>query len=173
MSITSGNTPLRNRRNEGSALLVAVMMLVLMGLIGIAALDTMTKDRQVAGYQQRARLAYYAADAGAAAALDIVSAAKSASWVAPALPTTPLGDAVIYPYGQPSYAPDPTVANAVAFWKAGHAVGDGNSLGAGSGGPTLINTLWKIRVLGQTPDGGTAVVEVVATYALAGGANYQ
>jgi len=54
------------------------MMLVLMGLIGIAALDTMTKDRQVAGFQNRARLAFYAADAGVATGLNLVLGVASA-----------------------------------------------------------------------------------------------
>jgi hypothetical protein len=147
------------------------MMLVLMGLIGIAALDTMTKDRQVAGFQQRSRLAYYAADAGAAAALDLVRTAPNANWLPAAFPKTSLGDATMYPNGQPSYTADPTVANPVKFWKAGHAVSDGNAANQGQG-PMLINTLWKIRVLGQTFDGGNSVVEVVATHPLPGGGSY-
>ena len=38
------------RGEQGSALFVAVMLMVLMGLIGFAALDTVTKDQQVAGF---------------------------------------------------------------------------------------------------------------------------
>lgn len=54
------------RRNEqGAALLMAVLFLALMGIIGLASMDTVTRDRQVAGYQSRAQTALYAAEAGA------------------------------------------------------------------------------------------------------------
>jgi hypothetical protein len=51
------------RREQGSALFLAVMMLVLMGFLGLAALDRVTRDEQVAGFQNRARTAFYAAEA--------------------------------------------------------------------------------------------------------------
>ena len=53
-----------DRRERGSALLVAMLMLALMGIIGIASLETVTRDRQVAGYGNLAQSALYAADAG-------------------------------------------------------------------------------------------------------------
>ena len=34
-----------DRRHRGSAMLVAMMMLVLMGLLGIAAMDTASQDQ--------------------------------------------------------------------------------------------------------------------------------
>ena len=166
MSTATENTGRWNRRREGSALLVAVMMLVLMGLIGIAALDTMTKDRQVAGFQQRSRLAYYAADAGAARALDILAGEGNLNDLPP-LPTTALGDAVIYPYGQPAFAADPTVANPISWTHQWDGIPDGAPLDGS--GPR--NSIWLIRVQGQTPEGSTANVEVMALHPMTGSKN--
>lgn len=155
---------LRNRQNDGSALLVAVMMLVLMGLIGIAALDTMTKDRQVAGFQNRARMAFYAADAGVATSLNLVRTATNRS-AKPALPITNLGDAVIYPYGRPAFTGDPLVANPIVYSKDGGPV-QGMNLQVP---PQFVNTLWDIRVEGQTSDGGRSHLEAMATKMLDNG----
>ena len=60
------------RRERGSALFVAVVMLVLMGFLGLAALDRVGSDEQIAGYQNRARTAFYAAHAGVAEARILV-----------------------------------------------------------------------------------------------------
>jgi hypothetical protein len=164
MSERVKNAQRRDRRSEGSALLVAVMMLVLMGLIGIAALDTMTKDRQVAGFEQRARLAFYAGDAGVETGMYLVYNAPSRGALPP-LPATSLGDAVIYPYGQPVFVPDPVVANPVVYVKDGGPV-QGMNLQVP---PQFVNTLWNVRVQGQTPDGGRSNIELMATKMLDSG----
>lgn len=52
------------RRERGTALLVSVLMLSMIALIGMSSMDTVMHDRQVAGFQSRARTALYAADAG-------------------------------------------------------------------------------------------------------------
>ena len=43
----------RTRREGGAAMFVAVLMLVMMGALALAAMDTATRDRQVAGFQNR------------------------------------------------------------------------------------------------------------------------
>ncbi len=63
----------RARRDErGAALLVAVLFLALMGVIGLASMETVTRDRQVAGYQSRAQTSLYAAEAGVNFALGLI-----------------------------------------------------------------------------------------------------
>ena len=47
---------------EGAALFVSVMILALMGALGIMAFNTVLVDRQVAGFQNRAKTAFYAAN---------------------------------------------------------------------------------------------------------------
>ena len=60
------------RREEGAALLVAVLLLALMGIVGLASMETVTRDRQVAGYQSRAQTALYAAEGGISQALEMI-----------------------------------------------------------------------------------------------------
>ena len=43
--------PRRPRREGGAALLMAMLMLVLMGMIGLASLDAVMRDRQASGFQ--------------------------------------------------------------------------------------------------------------------------
>lgn len=137
-----------NRRESGVAMFVAVLLLVLMGWIGLSALNTTTRDQQVAGYQNRSRSAFFAAEAGAAkgrAVLRTVSDRNST----PALPTAFLGDAAMYArwQQQPQYYADP------AFPKPIRYVTDiGPAPGANLANPKLFSTLWLINVVGQSYD---------------------
>jgi len=152
------------KREQGSALIVAVMMLVLMGMIGIAALDTVSKDRQVAGFQNRARIAFYAAEGGVATGLNLVRTADKRT-VTPALPLTQLGDTTIFPAGRPSFRGDPNAANPIVYVRDG-APPEGMNLQVP---PQFVNTLWSVRVEGQTPDGARSHVETMATKLLDSG----
>ena len=78
MSGTQTNE-LRRSRQDGSALIIAMVMLALMGVIGLAALDTVTLDQQVASYQSRKRVAFYAAEAGVAEAFATLEASGTPS----------------------------------------------------------------------------------------------
>ena len=86
-----------------------------MGFLGLAALDRVTRDEQVAGYQNRARTAFYAAEAGIAEARRIVRFERRESdRSTPAFPTEAvprtLGDTTLFDRedGQlPRYFGDP------------------------------------------------------------------
>ena len=82
--------PNRAKREGGAALLMSMLMLVLMGMIGLASLDTVMRDRQVAGFQSLSQTALYAADAAVSEGLDIVRRDIVGSALAPGdcLPTT-------------------------------------------------------------------------------------
>ena len=43
----------RQKREGGASLLVTTMLLLILGLLGFAALQTTTRDQQVAGFQKR------------------------------------------------------------------------------------------------------------------------
>lgn len=160
-------TQIRRRRGErGAALLVAVMMLVLMGMLGLAALDTVTQDRQIAGFQTRARAAFYAAEAGIGSSKNLVRTAGERSTV-PVLTTTSLGDTSIYPYGRPSFTGDPDFVNPVRYVRDGAPWSQGGDLRVGK--QKLVNTLWQANVRGDTPDGATARLEAMLTKLLASG----
>ena len=145
-----------NRRQEGSILLIAVVLLLLLGLIGFAALDTVTRDQQVAGFQNRKKIAFFAAEAGMAEAFE-----KFTTSGAPSVTATSLGDSTIYPYGQPSYREDPSVTDPI--YPVGTAAMPLSSANIGQGGvPTYQISYWKIRVQGDAPGNSMARVEAVA-----------
>lgn len=154
------------RREGGSALFLAVLMLALMGAIGIAALDTATRDRQSAGYQNRAESAFWAAEAGAAEGRAQVRLVND--WGAtPAMPSqsspAELGDDSLYDReGElPVYYGDPAFTNPIA--RAGIA----NFPVPGS--PDYAYSLWRINVVGESAGAGApARIEVIETRVLQG-----
>jgi len=155
------------RQSEsGVALLVAVMMLVLMGMIGIAALETVTQDRKVAGFQTRARAAFYAAEAGLGTSKNLVRKAGERTTI-PVLATTNLSDTATYPYGRPSFTADPDFPNPVRYVRDGAPWVQGGDLRMGR--QKLVNTLWQANVRGDTPDGATARLEAMLSKLLASG----
>lgn len=160
-----------HRREGGSALIVTVLLLVLLGILGLAALDTVTRDQQVAGFQNRSRLAFYAAEAGIADAKnrlrdvwtteDVVDFPDESAAVA-------VGDAALFPYGRPTYYADPAADAGIEYMNAGApSVAGGHDQRLG--GSTRVNTLWRIQVEGRTPDGARSRLDVVATRELDGG----
>ncbi len=162
------------RREAGSAMLVAVIMLVMMGLLGLAALETAGEDQKIAGLSNRSRSAFYAAEAGAAHGRQLIAAADSRSST-PALPNTSLGDATLYVryQTQPRYFADPAPpAGGAAIQYVDDA---GPAEGMNLANPKYVNTIWRINVVGQSPEnaGGTwtqrpstARVEVMQTKVL-------
>ena len=62
------------RHERGAALLLAVLMLAIMGVVGLASMDTTMRDRQIAGFQKRAQTAFYAAEAGVSLGLALLRA---------------------------------------------------------------------------------------------------
>jgi hypothetical protein len=160
------STNTTRRREEGAALLVAVMMLVLMGMIGLAALETVSKDRAIAGFQSRARAAFYAAEAGIGRSKNLVRTAGERSNM-PVLASTNLGDTTIYPHGRPSYQGDPDFANPVRYVRDGRPWSQGGDLRVGK--QKLVNTLWQANVQGDTPDGAMSRLEAMLSKLLASG----
>ena len=144
------------RRNDGSALLVTVMLIVMIGLVGLAALNTATRDQQVAGFQNRKRMALYAAEAGVAQALETLTTASEAT-----VGTGSVGDTTLFPYGTPAYGPDPTVTDPVEDLGTGPFPGMGLNLGQG-GLPTYQLSYWRLRVQGTAPGGSQARLEAVS-----------
>jgi hypothetical protein len=148
--------PDRRRGEAGSALLVTVMLLLMLGLVGLAALNTTTRDQQVAGFQNRKRIALYAADAGIADALQKLTTTQT-----PTLAQTSIGDANLYPHGQPLYRPDPAAANPIEG--LGTAPFPGMGLNIGQGGvPTYQMDYWRVQVEGLAAGGSRARVEAVS-----------
>ncbi len=165
----------RNRREGGIALLIAILLMVLFAAMAVASMDTVKRDRQLAGIHSQSHLAFQAAEAGVAAGLATLRNPPS-TWPSsvaglaafnPPLPNIALGSSYEYPHGQPSYVPDPTAGQAIDYlgvggpcdeWEASTNV---QNIG-GSGGITVLETLFDIQVQGQTQTGARANVEAAA-----------
>ena len=151
----------RKKREGGVALLVAMLMLVLMGMVGLASLDTVMRDRQVAGFQNLAQSALYAGDAGIADSLDIlrteiVSAALSpGDCLTTVLPDTDLGDGN-------SYEPDPSAgSNQICMLASAEPCAEIDA-SIEMGQPIYLYTVWNVRVQGNAPGGATSRIQATA-----------
>jgi len=152
--------PNRDRRREsGAALLVAMMMLALMGLIGFASMDTVMRDRQMSGNTSLAQNALYAADAGVAASLDVLRTEITTTSLTPGdclvgtVPTATL------PNGT-TYGPDSTVSVAnqrICMLASAEPCLEDSSLEL-----NFFNTVWNIRTEGQARAGTVARVGATA-----------
>jgi hypothetical protein len=146
----------RMRREAGSALLITSVLLLILGLFGFAALSTVTKDQQIAGFTKRQRLAFYAAEAGVAKAMETLTTEFT-----PSVPATDLGDASLFPHGRPSFRPDPTAADPVEPMGTGAFPGMSLNLGQ-NGAPTFQLSYWRVRVQGRAPGGSAVRLETVS-----------
>ena len=172
------------RRESGAALLIAVLLLAMLGVIGLASMETVTRDRQVAGFQNRGRVALYAAEAAVAHATGIIR--KNAQTLAPggegalkafdpafpgkgATAVATIGSDFPAP-GSPSYRMDPDAkdpTNLTAPAKAVRYMGRGElcpgwvmSMTVGS--VIWAEALWDIRVRGTGPGGGNVDIQATA-----------
>jgi hypothetical protein len=145
-----------HRDESGSALLLVTLILLMLGLFGFAALNAVTRDQQVAGYLGRKKLAFYAAEAGVAKALETLTTNHT-----PTVPVTSLGDALVFPSGLPTFRPDTTAADPIQ--SLGTGAYPGMSLNIGQGGTATYQlSYWRIKVEGRAPGGSVARVETVS-----------
>ena len=154
------NTATGRPRNEGSALLVAMVMLALMGLIGFSSLDTVMRDRQVAGFQSRAQNALYGADAGIAESLEILKNEITGSSLVPGdcltttLASTTLNNGTIY-------GPDTTASSQICMLASGDPCASLNA-SIEVGQPIFLNTIWNLRAQGVAVGGATSRIHSTA-----------
>ena len=154
-------TPHPIRSQRGSAMLIAMLVLVLMGMIGLASLDTVMRDRQIAGYQKMADTALYAADAGVAKSLDLLHKEVTTAALAPGdclsakLGATDLGGGI-------GYAPDPSAPTDEICMLASAEPCAEVDASIEQGQPVYLYTVWNVRVEGTAPGGATARVQATA-----------
>ncbi len=163
------------RRESGSALIITVLVMLLLGAIGISALDTVMRDQQVAGFQNRSSEAFYAAEAGVSAAKDLIrqnvfSPTDTVNFATAASPVL-IGDYYTYPHGQPQYYGDPKATDAIQSLNRTLTVSGagGSNMRQGTGANWNKFALMQIRVAGQTGDGAVSRLEVVTTNQMPGG----
>jgi Tfp pilus assembly protein PilX len=137
------------KREAGAAMFIAVLLLILMGALGLVALDTASEDRRIAGFQNRSASAFAAAEAG------VAHAAELAKQNVTNVPTQTLSDATVYDReggGLPSYRADPNPlpvgTNPTGIVSAGFGAAEGVAPDAGGGWKT---GKWRINVEGRSP----------------------
>lgn len=147
------------RRQAGGALLISMFLMAAMALIGLASLDTVMRDRQVAGYSSLSSNAMYAADAGLAESLDVIrtdivgAALTAGDCLATPVPTNTL------PNGS-AYGPDPTSGtNQICMLATAEPCLD-SSIELGQ--PIYLNTVWNVRTQGTAAAGATARIQATA-----------
>jgi Tfp pilus assembly protein PilX len=150
-----------NKREAGASLLVSVLLLALMGVIGLASLDAVMRDRQVAGFSSNAQSALYAADAGVAAGLNLMRTQIVGAALAPGdCLTTPIANTTL-PNGA-SYRPDATAAtNQICMLASADPCAEIDA-SIEMGQPVYLYTVWSIRTEGLAPGGATSRVHATA-----------
>jgi type II secretory pathway pseudopilin PulG len=141
------------QREEGSALLVIMLVMAMMGIIGFAALEAVTRDQRVAGYQKRKKTAFFAAEAAVAQAKNALRANSTPDFA----PGT-LGDTDIHPSGQPSYSLDTSAGASTTNLGLGAMPGMNMVITQG-GAPKFMMRYWRVRVKGEAPGGSLARIE--------------
>lgn len=138
-----------HKRSQGAAMFIAVLLLILMGALGLVALDSATEDRRIAGFQNRSASAFAAAEAGVAHAAELAKQNNTN------MVTATLGDAGVYDReggALPSYRPDPNPlpvgTNISGIASAGFGAAEGVAPEAGGGWKT---GKWRINVEGRSP----------------------
>jgi len=165
----------QSRRESGSALIVTVLLLIVVSALAMSSMQTVASDQQVAGYQKQDQLAFYAAEAGAVAAREVVrkmggrteKPTYPADYPNTATPTL-LGEVTDFPNsGQPRFYADPSVTPAIGYVGEGAMCTEGCNITLG--GIKYNHTRWKANVVGESPSGDTRRLELVATRLLAVG----
>jgi Tfp pilus assembly protein PilX len=142
-----------NRRQEGFALLITVLLLLMLASLAFAGLDTVQRDQQVAGFLNRKRASLHAADAAVSKAMETLNQTGT-----PTVPTTSLADTTLYPHGQPSYGVDAAAASTVDGLGVGGVPGM-NLQPTQNGVPAYQMQFWRVRVQGNAPGGTVSRVE--------------
>jgi len=157
------------------ALFVTIMMLVFMTAIAFASLETVARDREVAGLQNRSRNAFYAAEAAVAEARSLIRNVGNRA-VVPAFHDVNnprlLADLTLYDReaNQPRYYGDPNFTPPIRYvGEAGGGTGSSEGFSLSVAGQRLASTLWQINVTGEAPGGSQVRLEVAEVKVMAAG----
>jgi Tfp pilus assembly protein PilX len=149
------------RRERGAALLVSMLLLTAMALIGFASLNTVMRDREVAGYTTQSQTALLGADAALAHSLDIIRteivgvAVSAGECLGQPIPAATLPNGV-------DYGPDATApTNQICMLAAAEPCAELDS-SIEQGQPIYLYTVWNLRTQGVSPGGATSRIQATA-----------
>jgi hypothetical protein len=156
--------------------MVTMLVLALVAIIGLASMESVTRDRQVAGYQSRSRVALYAAEAGVATALGIIR--RDSQWLADGGTAALVGFSPAFPDASnkrelgsdpvpPSFHGDPDATKTIRY------VGSGDPCWADDpdavmslelGGVQWRDALWEVRTVGEAVGGTRSRIQATSTH---------
>jgi Tfp pilus assembly protein PilX len=135
------------RRQQGSALLIVMLVMAMMGIIGFAGLEAVTRDQRVAGFLKRKKVAFFAAEAGVATALHALRVNEDPTFAA-----STVGDASWFTQGLPTYSLD--TGSGAASTNLGIGALPGMNMQIGQNGvPKFTIRFWEVNVKGEAVGG--------------------
>ena len=138
------------KRQQGSAILIVMLVMAMMGIIGFAALEAVTRDQRVAGFLKRKKIAFYAAEAGVSGALHSLRVTEEPpNWLSPIT----VGDASWFTHGLPTYELDTSGGASSADLGIGALPGMNLNI-TDNGKPKFSIRYWEVKVKGEA-FGGT------------------
>ena len=136
------------KRQQGSALIIVMLIMALMGIIGFAALEAVTRDQRVAGFVKRKKIAFFAAEAGVTAALHALQTTDE-----PDFASSTIGDASWFTQGLPTYSLDTGGGASSTNLGTGAIPGMNMQIGQNNT-PKFTIRYWEVNVKGES-FGGT------------------
>ncbi len=136
------------KRQQGSALLIVMLLMALMGIIGFAALEAVTRDQRVAGFMKRKKVAFFAAEAGVSAALYALRTTEE-----PDFDSSTVGDSSWFAQGLPTYSLDAGGGASSTNLGTGAMPGMNMQIGQNNS-PKFTIRYWEVNVKGEA-FGGT------------------
>jgi Tfp pilus assembly protein PilX len=143
------------RKNQrGSALLIVMLVMAMMGIIGFAALESVTRDQRVAGFLKRKKIAFFAAEAGVSSALYALSINGD-----PTFAQATVGNTSWFEHGLPTYSMDTSGGAASAYLGPGKL--EGYNMQTQQGGTTQFSLeMWQVNVVGEAVGGTVSRIQV-------------
>jgi Tfp pilus assembly protein PilX len=136
-----------SRRQQGSALLIVMLVMAMMGIVGFAALEAVTRDQRVAGFMKRKQASFYAAEAGVTAALHALRTTEE-----PTFTGSTVGDTASFPEGLPTYSLDTDSGAPTQNLGVGPLEGMNLEI-LENGEAKFVMRYWDVKVKGQAAGG--------------------
>jgi Tfp pilus assembly protein PilX len=144
------------RRQQGSALLIVMLVMAMMGIIGFAGLEAVTRDQRVAGFMKRKKIAFFAAEAGVSTALHALRVNEDPTFTA-----STVGDGSWFTQGLPTYSMD--ASGGAASTDLGPAALPGFNLQTRQGGVTMFSLrIWEVNVKGEAFGGTISRIQIAS-----------
>jgi len=142
------------KHQRGSALLIVMLVMAMMGIIGFAALESVTRDQRVAGFLKRKKIAFFAAEAGVSSALYALRTNGD-----PTFAQSTVGSTSWFQHGLPTFSMDSS--GGAASTPLGPGKLEGYNMQLKQGGVTQFGLeLWEVNVKGEAIGGTISRIQI-------------